>query len=52
VIKEYCSLAACTSTWQEGEYVKAGEALMDGPRNPHDILRVLGEKELQELSRQ
>jgi DNA-directed RNA polymerase subunit beta' len=32
---------------QEGEYVSAGEALMDGPRNPHDILRVLGEKELQ-----
>ena len=32
---------------QEGEDVKAGEALMDGPRNPHDILRVLGEKELQ-----
>lgn len=32
---------------QEGEYVKAGDALMDGPRNPHDILQVLGEKELQ-----
>ena len=32
---------------QEGEAVKAGEALMDGPRNPHDILRVLGENELQ-----
>lgn len=32
---------------QEGEHVSAGEALMDGPRNPHDILRVLGEKELQ-----
>ena len=32
---------------QEGEYVEAGEALMDGPRNPHDILQVLGEKELQ-----
>ena len=32
---------------QEGEYVKAGEALMDGPRNSHDILQVLGEKELQ-----
>jgi DNA-directed RNA polymerase subunit beta' len=32
---------------QEGERVKAGEPLMDGPRNPHDILRVLGEKELQ-----
>ena len=32
---------------QEGELVRAGDALMDGPRNPHDILRVLGEKELQ-----
>jgi DNA-directed RNA polymerase subunit beta' len=32
---------------QEGEKVKAGEPLMDGPRNPHDILDVLGEKELQ-----
>ncbi|MEK7400459.1 MAG: DNA-directed RNA polymerase subunit beta', partial [Candidatus Poribacteria bacterium] len=26
--------------------VKAGEPLMDGPINPHDILRVLGEKAL------
>jgi DNA-directed RNA polymerase subunit beta' len=32
---------------QEAEKVKAGERLMDGPRNPHDILDVLGEKELQ-----
>ena len=32
---------------QEGEQVKAGEPFMDGPRNPHDILDVLGEKELQ-----
>jgi DNA-directed RNA polymerase subunit beta' len=32
---------------QEGERVRAGEPLMDGPRNPHDILAVLGEKELQ-----
>ncbi len=31
---------------REGEYVKAGEALMDGPTNPHDILAVLGEKML------
>jgi DNA-directed RNA polymerase subunit beta' len=31
----------------EGERVRAGEQLMDGPSNPHDILRVLGEKELQ-----
>jgi DNA-directed RNA polymerase subunit beta' len=32
---------------QEGEPIRAGEPLMDGPRNPHDILAVLGEKELQ-----
>ncbi|HVX29560.1 MAG TPA: hypothetical protein VHA53_03690, partial [Nitrolancea sp.] len=32
---------------QEGERVKAGEPLMDGPIDPHDILKVLGEKELQ-----
>jgi DNA-directed RNA polymerase subunit beta' len=32
---------------QESERIKAGEPLMDGPRNPHDILDVLGEKELQ-----
>ncbi len=31
---------------REGEYVKAGEPLMDGPTNPHDILAVLGEKAL------
>ena len=32
---------------QEGERVRAGEPLMDGPCNPHDILNVLGEKALQ-----
>ena len=32
---------------QDGERVKAGDPLMDGPRNPHDILSVLGEKALQ-----
>jgi DNA-directed RNA polymerase subunit beta' len=32
---------------QEGERLHAGEPLMDGPLNPHDILAVLGEKELQ-----
>jgi DNA-directed RNA polymerase subunit beta' len=31
---------------REGEYVKKGEPLMDGPTNPHDILKVLGEKVL------
>jgi DNA-directed RNA polymerase subunit beta' len=32
---------------QEGERVRAGEPLMDGPRDPHDILKVLGARELQ-----
>ena len=30
----------------EGDYVRSGEALMDGSPNPHDILAVKGEKEL------
>jgi DNA-directed RNA polymerase subunit beta' len=30
----------------EGDYLHAGEELVDGSSNPHDILRVLGEKEL------
>jgi DNA-directed RNA polymerase subunit beta' len=33
---------------QEGDTVKAGEPLMDGPLNPHDILKVLGTARLQE----
>ena len=33
---------------QEGDRVRAGEALMDGPLNPHDILRVMGMNRLQE----
>jgi len=32
---------------QDGERVRSGDAFTDGPRNPHDILHVLGEKELQ-----
>ncbi len=32
---------------QEGEFVQAGEPLTEGPTNPHDILSILGEKELQ-----
>ncbi len=31
---------------QDGDHVKAGESLTDGLINPHDILRVLGVKEL------
>ncbi len=30
----------------EGDFVRAGEPLMDGSPNPHDILTVLGEKEV------
>jgi DNA-directed RNA polymerase subunit beta' len=32
---------------QEGDVVRAGEPLMDGPLNPHDILSVRGIEELQ-----
>ena len=32
---------------QESERVRAGDPLIDGPINPHDILAILGEKELQ-----
>jgi DNA-directed RNA polymerase subunit beta' len=31
---------------QEGDYVRAGDALMDGSANPHDILNIRGLKEL------
>ncbi len=31
---------------REGDHVRAGEPLMDGSANPHDILKVLGVKEL------
>ena len=33
---------------QDGDRVKSGEALMDGPLNPHDILKVLGVMQLRE----
>ncbi|MGA2630716.1 MAG: DNA-directed RNA polymerase subunit beta' [Terriglobia bacterium] len=45
--KEYLLPRGVHVSVQEGERVHAGEPLMDGPRNPHDILAVLGEKELQ-----
>ncbi len=31
---------------REGDFIRAGEPLMDGSVNPHDILNVLGEKAL------
>jgi DNA-directed RNA polymerase subunit beta' len=30
----------------DGDHVRAGEPLMDGATNPHEVLKVLGEKEL------
>jgi DNA-directed RNA polymerase subunit beta' len=30
----------------EGDFIRAGEPLVDGASNPHDILRILGEKAL------
>src|SRR5262249_34037367 len=44
--KEYLSARGRPLSVREGDRVKAGEPLMDGAANPHDILRVLGEKAL------
>ncbi|MGE3550664.1 MAG: DNA-directed RNA polymerase subunit beta', partial [Geobacter sp.] len=44
--KEYLIPKGKHISVHEGDYVKAGEPLMDGSSNPHDILRVLGVKEL------
>jgi DNA-directed RNA polymerase subunit beta' len=46
--KEYLIPKGAHLAVGEGERVRAGTPLMDGPVNPHDILRVLGEKELAE----
>jgi len=45
--KEYSVPRGTHVNVQEGERLRAGDPLMDGPLNPHDILDVLGEKELQ-----
>ncbi|MBW2703166.1 MAG: DNA-directed RNA polymerase subunit beta' [Deltaproteobacteria bacterium] len=44
--KEYLIAKGKHISVHEGDVIKAGEALMDGSANPHDILKVLGEKEL------
>jgi DNA-directed RNA polymerase subunit beta' len=44
--KEYLIAKGKHVTVREGEHVRAGDALMDGPASPHDILKVKGEKEL------
>src|SRR5438105_4364135 len=42
--KEYSLPRGVHINVQEGDHVKAGEALIDGPLNLHDLLAVLGEK--------
>jgi len=44
--KEYLISKGKHLSVREGDKVQAGEPLMDGAANPHDILRVLGEKPL------
>ena len=45
--KEYALPRGVHINVQEGERVRLGDPLMDGPRDPHDIMAVLGEKDLQ-----
>jgi DNA-directed RNA polymerase beta' subunit len=44
--KEYLIPKGKHVTVHEGDYIKAGEALMDGAANPHDILSIRGVKDL------
>ena len=44
--KEYLILKGKHISVHEGDFVKAGEPLMDGSSDPHDILSILGEKDL------
>ena len=46
-IKEYLIPRGRHVNVHEGDWVRAGEPLMDGSANPHDILSVLGPRELQ-----
>jgi DNA-directed RNA polymerase beta' subunit len=44
--EEYLIPKGKNITVNEGDYVRAGEALMDGAANPHDILKIKGEAAL------
>ncbi len=44
--KEYLIPKGKHISVREGDYVRAGEALMDGAANPHDILAILGDRAL------
>jgi DNA-directed RNA polymerase subunit beta' len=46
-VKEYLIPKGKHVNVHEGDWVRAGDPLMDGSANPHDILDVLGPKELQ-----
>ena len=46
-VREYYITKGKHVTVYEGDYVKAGEPLMDGAVNPHSILDILGPNELQ-----
>ncbi|MBN2432973.1 MAG: DNA-directed RNA polymerase subunit beta' [Acidobacteria bacterium] len=46
--REYFVPRGAHITVQEGELIRAGTPLVNGPINPHDILKVLGEKALQQ----
>ena len=46
-VKEYLVPKGKHVNVQEGDWVKAGEPLMDGSANPHDILAIKGPKDLQ-----
>jgi len=47
LVKEYLVPKGKPLHVHDGDQVRAGEALMEGSANPHDILAVLGVKELQ-----
>ncbi len=44
--KEYLIPKGKHISVHEGDRVRSGEALMDGSSNPHDVLKIKGEKEL------
>jgi len=46
--REYSIPKGMHVTVQEGEVVRAGDAFTDGPKDPHKILEILGERELQQ----
>jgi DNA-directed RNA polymerase subunit beta' len=45
--REYSIPKGLHVTVQEGEAVRAGDAFTDGPKDPHKILEILGERALQ-----